>query len=73
MSTQKLRRELLRRLPPGYTIEHRGTSHQVLYGPDGEVVRQLDGRPFTVPCSAGDHRNFANLVAKLRETGVPVE
>jgi hypothetical protein len=44
-------RELRRRFRPGYSVTQNRSGHFMVVGPDSEPVRDVSGRPFTLPGS----------------------
>jgi hypothetical protein len=50
----KRTRELLRRLPPGFSLVNRGRGHLVVVRPDGEELRTGDGVPLRIASTTND-------------------
>jgi hypothetical protein len=65
----KRTRELLRRLPPGFSLENKAHGHLVVLQPDGEPLRMADGLPVRVTSTAGGkgiERDLARIRKALR-------
>lgn len=65
-------RELLRRLPPGYSIAFTSNgAHPILFDADGHPVR-LDGIPVAIPLSPSRNTSMRNTISRIRRAGIPV-
>jgi len=61
----------MRTFKPGYSLRASGHSKMTLIGPDGEPVRDADGRPVLMATTPTFHAHYKRrLIRQFRQLGV---